>query len=168
MPYRISFLTIPPHLQLMSSTTTTLKCTLHSVYSWASTYVTNLQRIYLLQKRAVRAISEADYKASSKPLFANLKILDVFSIYSLQVSSFMYLYHNDALPISFTQIFQIGNQIHQYSTLDTLTFTDLIPVDQISKNFRSCFKVLEYGIHYRTTSKMPRLLVYSSVWLNHF
>ena len=43
---------------------------------WASTYVTNLQRIYLLQKRAVRAISKADYKASSKPCFANLKILD--------------------------------------------------------------------------------------------
>ena len=51
---------------------------------WASTYVTNMQRIYLLQKRAVRVISKADYKASSKPLFANLKILDVFSIYSLQ------------------------------------------------------------------------------------
>ena len=61
----------------------------------------------LLQKRAVWAISKADYEASSEPLFAkfNLKILDVFSIYSLQVSSFMYLYHNDALPISFTQIF---------------------------------------------------------------
>ena len=70
----------------------------------------------IIRRRAVRAISKADYKASTKPLFANLKILDVFSIYSLQVSSFMYLYHNDALPISFTQIFQTGNQIHQYST----------------------------------------------------
>ena len=49
-------------------------------------------------------------------LQVNLKILDVFSINSFQVSSFMYLYHNDALPISFTQIFQTGNQIHQYST----------------------------------------------------
>ena len=29
---------------------------------WTSTYVTNLQRIYLLQKKAVRAISKADYK----------------------------------------------------------------------------------------------------------
>ena len=38
-------------------------------------------------------------KASSGPLFANLKILDVFSICSVQVNSFMYLYHNDALPI---------------------------------------------------------------------
>ena len=63
---------------------------------WASTYVTNLQQIYLLLKSAVREISKADYKASSKPLFANLKILDVFSIYSFQVSSFMYLYHSRA------------------------------------------------------------------------
>ena len=36
---------------------------------WASTYVTNLQRIYLLQKRAVRAISKANYNASSKTSF---------------------------------------------------------------------------------------------------
>ena len=28
---------------------------------------------------------------------------------------------------------------------DTLTFTDLIPLEQILKNFRSCFRVLEYG-----------------------
>ena len=110
----------------------------------------------LLQKRAVRAISKADYKASSKPLFSNLKILDVFSIYSLQVSSFMYLYHNDVLPISFIQIFQTGNQIHQYST----RYSDFY---RPHATFRSCFKVVEYGIHYRTTPKMPRLLVYSSV-----
>ena len=33
----------------------------------------------------------------------------------------MYLYHNNDLPISFTQIFQTGNKI----------FTDLITVEQI-------------------------------------
>ena len=71
-------------------------------FIWASSNVTNQPQIYLLQKRAFRAISEADYKPSTKPLFANLKILGVFNIYSLQVISFMYLYHNGALPISFT------------------------------------------------------------------
>ena len=49
------------------------------------------------------------------------------------------------------------------SQQDTLTFTDLIPVEQILKKFRFCFKVLEYGIHYQTTLKMPRVLVYPSV-----
>ena len=35
---------------------------------------------------------------------------------------------------------------------DTVTFTDLRPVEQILKKIRSALKVLEYGIHYRTTS----------------
>ena len=34
---------------------------------------------------------------------------------------------------------------------ETLTFTDLKPVEQMLKKFRSGLKVLEYGIHYRTT-----------------
>ena len=73
----------------------------------------------------------------------------------------MYLYHNDALPISFTQSFKLETRFINIQQV-TLTFTDLIhvSVQQILKNFRSCFKVLEYGILYRSTSKMPRLLVY--------
>ena len=103
---------------------------------WASTYVTNLQRIYLLQKRAVRAISKVDYKASSKSLFANLKILDVFTIYSLQVSTYMimmlYLF---LLLKSFKLETRFINIQH-----DTLTFTDLIPVEQILKKIPILFQ----------------------------
>ena len=103
----------------MSSYTTLcayLSISTYCNFIWASSNVTNQPRIYLLHKREVRAISKADYKPSTKPLFANLKILDVFNIYSLQVISFMYFYHNGALPISFTQIFQTGNKIHRYLT----------------------------------------------------
>ena len=72
----------------------------------------------------------------SNPLFANLKILDVFGIYPLQVSSFMYLDHHDAFPsIAFTQIFQTGNQIHQCSARYSDFYTYLVPVEQILKNF---------------------------------
>ena len=35
---------------------------------------------------------------------------------SFQISSFIYLYHNDLLPLSFQQIFQIDSQIWNYST----------------------------------------------------
>ena len=57
---------------------------------WASTYVTNLQRIYLRQKRTLRAIFKVDYKASSKPLFANLKIL-MFLVSILFPSKFFHV-----------------------------------------------------------------------------
>ena len=51
---------------------------------------------------------------------------------------------------------------------DTLTCTDLILVEPILKNFRSCFKVLEYGIRYQTTLKPPQRLTRLSDWSNHF
>ena len=124
---------------------------------WAFTYLTNLQWIYLLQKRAVQAISKADYKASSKPLFANLKIFYVFSIYIIMMLYLFLSLKSFKLETNFINIQQ-----------DTPTITDLIPVEQILKNFWSCSKVLEYGIHYRLTSKMLLPLVYSSVWSNHF
>ena len=47
--------------------------------AWSSTYVSNLNRIYYLQKRAVRAITNSDYRAHSAPLFSKLGILDIFS-----------------------------------------------------------------------------------------
>ena len=46
--------------------------------TWSSTYVTNLNRIYCLQKRAVRAITNSDYRAQSAPLFSKLRILDLY------------------------------------------------------------------------------------------
>ena len=98
--------------------------------------------------------------ASSKPLFANLKILDIFSIYSLQVSSFMYLYHNDALPISFTQIFQTGNQTHQYST----RYSDFYRPQSCRTNIKKN-SIRSQGP--RIWNSLPNNIIYSSVWSNH-
>ena len=61
----------------------------------SSTYVSNLNSIFYLQKRAVRAaITNSDYRAHSAPLFAKLTIMDIFQINSSQISKFMFYYHN--------------------------------------------------------------------------
>jgi len=55
---------------------------------WSSTYVSNLNRIYLLQKGAVRAVTNSEYRAHTAPLFTKLKILDIFqSIPSILLNS---------------------------------------------------------------------------------
>ena len=66
--------------------------------TWSSTYVTNLNRIYHWKKRAVRAITNSDYRALSVPLFSKLKILDVYQINTFQIAKFVYCYHNNLLP----------------------------------------------------------------------
>ena len=80
--------------------------------TWSSTYVTNLNRIYCLQKRAVWAITNSDYRANSAPLFSKLKILDIYQLNTFQIAKFMHRYHNNLLPPLFFNF----NQTHGYST----------------------------------------------------
>ena len=84
--------------------------------TWSSTYVSNLNRIYCLQKRAVRAITNSDHRAHSAPLFSKLRILDIYPLNMLQIAKFMYYYHNNLLPPLFLNLYFINSQIHGYST----------------------------------------------------
>ena len=54
----------------------------YSNVAWSSTYYSNLNCIYLLQKRMVRLISKAHYLANTAPLFSKLKVLDIYGINS--------------------------------------------------------------------------------------
>ena len=56
---------------------------------WSSTYVTNLNRIFLLQKRPVRAMTNSNHRAPSAPLFAQLNILDIFKLNSFYTAKFI-------------------------------------------------------------------------------
>ena len=76
----------------------------------------NLNCIYLLQKRMVRLISKAHHLANTVPLFSKLKVLDIYSIYSFSVATFMYSYHHNLLPSSFRNFFLSSNQVHHHET----------------------------------------------------
>ena len=71
----------------------------YSNVAWSSTYCSNLNCIYLLQKRLVRLITKAHYPANTAPLFSQLKVPDIFSINSFSVATFMYSYHRNCWPI---------------------------------------------------------------------
>ncbi len=79
---------------------------------WSSTYVTNLNRILLLQKRAVRILTNSEYRTHSDPLFKQLKILDIFKLNLFHIGKFMFLYHHCMLPTCFDELFITNNQIH--------------------------------------------------------
>ena len=68
---------------LLASTKLSLYYTLIYPYltycntAWSSTYVSNLSRIFLLQKRIVRVLTNSNYRAHTAPLFSKLKILNI-------------------------------------------------------------------------------------------
>ena len=83
---------------------------------WSSTYVTSLNRIFLLQKRAVRIITNSDFRAHSEPLFLHLKILDIYNINSFYAAQFMFSYYHQLLPPLFLDLFVTSHHIHNYNT----------------------------------------------------
>ena len=83
---------------------------------WATISKSRINTIYLLQKKAVRICTGAQYLAHTNPLFKELKTLNVFDINSLQCLVFMYKYKNNLLPQSFHNFFTLNSDIHSYPT----------------------------------------------------
>jgi hypothetical protein len=82
---------------------------------WSSTYVSSLNRILLLQKRAVRAITNSDYRAHSTPLFLDLKVLDIYKLNTFHIAKFMFKYHHNLLPPFFLNLFFTSYHVHNYN-----------------------------------------------------
>ena len=78
--------------------------------------MSNLNRILYLQKRAVRAITNSEYRAHTAPLFSKLGILDIFQVNTFEIAKFMFHYHNNLLPPLFLSLFVTNSQVHNYGT----------------------------------------------------
>jgi len=69
--------------------------------AWGGTYKTNLQRIVILQKRAVRIVNKSTYDANTGPIFKKLELLKFHDIHLFQLSFFMFSFKNSTLPSKF-------------------------------------------------------------------
>ena len=61
-------------------------------------------------------MSRSAFDAHTDSLFKNLKILNLESIYNLQIGKFMYQCRSGLLPYSFNNMFLLTRQVHSYGT----------------------------------------------------
>ena len=104
-----------------------------------STYATNLNKIYLLQKHVVLALNNSEYHAHSAPLFAKFKILHIFSVTTFHIAKFMFSYHHLLLPFFYLRLFITGDQLH---------------VEQISNSLLSRIEAQKFGIFFQHPSQI--------------
>jgi len=83
---------------------------------WACNYLTRLEPLFLLQKKAMRIINNADYLDHSAPLFKKTKNLNIFDINRLQLGTFMYKFIKSELPASMKFDFTLKTDVHGHST----------------------------------------------------
>ena len=90
----------------------------------ASAFDTELNKILILQKKAVRILTnnyhfplEPGTLVSSNPLFKDLEILKVSDIYKLHVAKFIFSCLSFDSPIIFHDWFILNHNIHNYNTV---------------------------------------------------
>ena len=88
----------------------------YNICSYAGTYDTHLNRLFLLQKRAVRLICNDSFLAHTDPLFFRTGILKLHDIYRLNVALYMFEARHSG----------IFNRNHHYATR---SYQDLVPFD---------------------------------------
>ncbi len=62
----------------------------YCLISWGNTTKSNLNVLYLLQKKIVRILTGSDYRAHSEPLFVKLKIMNIFQLHHYFTSVFVF------------------------------------------------------------------------------
>ena len=83
---------------------------------WGNANTTYLNKVYKLQKRALRTISNSSFLSPSKSLFERYNALNIFDMYDKEAGIFMYKYNNNMLPHSFDGLCTEYQSIHSYNT----------------------------------------------------
>jgi hypothetical protein len=89
---------------LNSNTLFTLYCTLilpyfsYCIENWGNTYKTNIQPLFILQKRAIRIICKKEYRAHTAKLFRKMGILKLEDLILWKTAILMWKANNNKLP----------------------------------------------------------------------
>ena len=107
---------VPQEILLILYSTLILPYLNYGVLAWGKSLKTQLDKICVAQKRVVRVVFNASYRAHTNVLFYMNKLLKVEDIYFIQLGAIMYGFENGTLPNVLIQIFRKNNQIHSYNT----------------------------------------------------
>ena len=88
----------------------------YGLIAWGQAANIHLNKILILQKRALRLMCFADSKAHSAPLFVHSRILPVTMLYYLLVSSMMHDINNHRVPSNISMLFTHSEQVHHHFT----------------------------------------------------
>ena len=80
---------------------------LYGSLAWQFTSKTNLNRVFILQKKCLRIATFSFYKDHSNPLFKDLKLLKLHDVLESEIIKFFYKFPRNELPKSVCSQFNI-------------------------------------------------------------
>ena len=107
---------IPQEVLFILYSTLILSYINYGMLAWGKSFKTQIHRLFVVQKRVIRIICKANYRAHTNLLYYENGILKLEDLYSMQLGTLMFSIHSGDLPPALAQIFRRNNQIHSYNT----------------------------------------------------
>ena len=83
---------------------------------WGNSNSTDINQLFLLQKKMIRIITNSAYLAHTNALFGQLRLLKIFDIYTVQATTFMHKITYNVLPAHSTSLFNRCSNTHGHHT----------------------------------------------------
>ena len=83
---------------------------------WASNYDSRINKLIILQKKAIRIIAGVPKGTHTNLIFKKLNLLNLKQLRSVQIGDFIYRFQHNILPSLFHNYFSAGSQIHSHNT----------------------------------------------------
>ena len=99
---------------------------------WANSHVTNIRKLQLLQKKAIRIITSSHYIAHTDPLFSTTKLLKLDDLYTYQLGICMHKVTHCQLPQNMSSMFLRTDNIHSHQLRNQNAYY----IQQIRTNIR--------------------------------
>ena len=90
--------------------------------AWSNNHDYFITKLFVLQKRAIRIISNSPYHAHTLPIFSQLNLLNVYDINRLNIAIFMFMCSRGLLPSPITSKFILNSNIHNYNTRNAVEY----------------------------------------------
>jgi hypothetical protein len=108
---------LPVHLTKMLYLTLVEPYFFYCNVIWASADKSTLmEQVLRIQKKFCRLITFSDFRAHSKPLFFELKILPIYDLYKYTLATYMYKILNNLIPVLSHQTFARNVRTHSHNT----------------------------------------------------
>jgi len=79
---------------------------------WGNANLSTLKKTNVLQKKALRCITNSKFNSHTEPLFKSTELLKLNDLYTLEVSKIMYKYQSKRLPETFNNLYSYNHQVH--------------------------------------------------------
>ena len=104
---------------------------------WGSTYPTYLNKLKLLQNKAIRIVTSSQMSTSSKPLYIKSNILPLPKLFEFEIAKIVCFYKFNLLPKIFDNYFSYAKSCHSRTTRFSLNNHLTIPLFKNNKTRRS-------------------------------